>query len=279
MAEAFDQAEGLRRLFARDMVRSVAVGAGRPGAGCSSIAVNLAVDLARRGHRVLLLDETGGDRAASLLGVRPQRPLDDALSGARLQQCLVASPHGVTLAVVGKGGGFHGGWNALAGSLAERHDFLVVEAAAGTASPLGFAALDVVIAVNPSAQSITEAYAMIKRFNQQFGRRHFHIVVNRVPNRAAAEAIFSNLYRTARRFIDVALELCAWIPEDAMLARAMELKQPVVVSFPRSPAAEALRQFAQSVDEWPIPNAGSGTMQAFTERVVDGGRVALATPR
>ena len=55
-----DQAEGLRRLLARDTVRVVTLTSGRTGVGKTNIVINLAAALAKRGRHVLVLDEQQG---------------------------------------------------------------------------------------------------------------------------------------------------------------------------------------------------------------------------
>lgn len=75
----------------------IAVGAGKGGVGKSTIAVNLAVGLARRGHAVGLLDgDIYGPSLPTMLGLET---LDQASAGGRLQPFLV---HGVKAITIGK---------------------------------------------------------------------------------------------------------------------------------------------------------------------------------
>src|SRR5690606_15668847 len=109
---AADQAEGLRRLLTlprrlagraaeapRPERRScpvVAIASGKGGVGKTSLAVNLAVALART-RRVTLVDaDPDLANADVLLGVAPRRRLDAALSGSgSLADLSVEAPGGV----------------------------------------------------------------------------------------------------------------------------------------------------------------------------------------
>ncbi|MBL8877102.1 MAG: Mrp/NBP35 family ATP-binding protein [Phycisphaerae bacterium] len=79
-------------------VRSIiAVGAGKGGVGKSSIALNLAVGLARRGHAVGLLDaDIYGPSMPTMLGLNT---LEQAVVAGRLQPFYV---HGVKAITIGK---------------------------------------------------------------------------------------------------------------------------------------------------------------------------------
>jgi ATP-binding protein involved in chromosome partitioning len=77
--------------------RIIAVGAGKGGVGKSSIAVNLAVGLARRGHAVGLLDaDIYGPSMPTMLGLQV---LEQSVIAGKLQPFLV---HGIKCITLGK---------------------------------------------------------------------------------------------------------------------------------------------------------------------------------
>ncbi len=80
-----------------DVKRIIAVGAGKGGVGKSTIAVNLAVGLARRGHAVGLMDgDIYGPSLPTMLGLDS---LETAVLAGRLQPFYV---HGVKAMTIGK---------------------------------------------------------------------------------------------------------------------------------------------------------------------------------
>src|SRR3982750_2168926 len=77
--------------------RAIAVGAGKGGVGKSTIALNLAVGLARRGHAVGLLDgDIYGPSMPTMLGLGA---LEVSVVGGMLQPFYV---HGVKAMTIGK---------------------------------------------------------------------------------------------------------------------------------------------------------------------------------
>ena len=64
------------------MTESIAISSGKGGVGKTTIAVNLALTAAKHGKRVLLLDaDLGMANAHIILGVNPEKSLDDFVSG------------------------------------------------------------------------------------------------------------------------------------------------------------------------------------------------------
>ena len=56
----------------------IVVGGGKGGVGKSCLAVNLSVEIARRGWRVVIVDaDLGCSNIETLLGMPPGKPLDD----------------------------------------------------------------------------------------------------------------------------------------------------------------------------------------------------------
>lgn len=92
-----DQAEGLRRLLARDSVRVVTLTSGRTGVGKTNIVVNLAVALAKRGRHVLVLDEQQGKGSTeTLLGLTARYDLMHVIRREKtLDEVMLRGPEGV----------------------------------------------------------------------------------------------------------------------------------------------------------------------------------------
>lgn len=248
-----DQAEGLRRLLRRHAPRVVAIAGGTPRGGQTSVAVELAAALAHQGRDVLLLDETG--HACAALGLASHHHLDDVLAGemplsmaqTRLRDGLAVLPaeaHKMT-------GELSAQWPALLGATAP--DIVLIDAAASPAaplSPLACHAQDVMVVLTPSAESITGAYAWIKRAHLTHAIPRFRLLVNRAGE-SEATVMCRNLAGTASRYLAVALELAGCVPVDRQLQQARQLHRCVVDAFPAAPAAVQFRQLATALMQWP----------------------------
>ena len=100
-----DQAEGLRRLLARDSVRVVTLTSGRTGVGKTNVVVNLAAALAKRGRHVLVLDEQQGkDSTETLLGLSSYYNLMHVIRREKtLEEVILHGPEGMDIVSAGQG--------------------------------------------------------------------------------------------------------------------------------------------------------------------------------
>ncbi|MFN3397001.1 MAG: MinD/ParA family protein [Sulfurimicrobium sp.] len=280
-----DQAEGLRRLLAEDFVRIITLTSGKRGAGKTSVLINLAVALARRGKQVMILDEHQGQHSVvGMLGLTPYYSLTHVLRREHtLEQVMLSGPEGIWVVPSGKS------IQALANisatdlewlvtsfaQLAHPVDVVLVDAIAGVAGnvlPLSLAAQELVVVVDPQASSMTEAYALIKVLNQGFARRNFHIVVNRVASPEEAGVVFNNMAKVAKHFLKVSLDFMGFVPQDEKMHRATQLGRTVVDAFPASAAARSFRNLAEKVEQWPRPGGEQGQMEAFMQRLAQSSR-------
>lgn len=288
MAEVVqDQAEGLRRLLARDSVRVVTLTSGRTGVGKSNIVANLAAALAKRGRQVLVLDEQSGKGSVeSLLGLTARYDLMHVIRRERtLEEVMLSGPDGVNIIAAGEG------LQMLAGLQQEDQDWLVqafrqlsqcvdvvlVDAVAGIASnvlPLSLASQEIVIVVSQHASSITDAYALIKVLNQRFAIRRFHILASKVHDEAAAQALFCKMAEVAERFLDVSLDFMGYVPQDEKMKQAGRIFRPVVEAFPTAISAKAVRDLAEAMEQWPYPSGDNGRLESFMQRLIQSSRMA-----
>lgn len=292
MADAMqDQAEGLRRLLADDFVRIVTLTSGKRGVGKTSALINLAVALAKRGKQVMILDEhQGEDSVVGMLGLTPYYNLTHVLRREHsLEQVMLSGPEGISVVPAGKSVQALASLDTrdlewLAGSfaqLAHPVDVVLVDAVAGVASnvlPLSLAAQELVVVVDPQPSSMTDAYALIKVLNQGFARRNFHIVVNRVASPEEAGVVFNNMAKVARRFLKVSLDFMGFVPLDEKMHRATQLGRTVVDAFPASIAAQAFRNLADRMEQWPHPESEQGQLEEFMQRLVQSSRAAAGEP-
>ena len=108
-----DQAEQLRKLVKqggsqqKNLARVITVTSGKGGVGKSSISVNLAIELARMGKRVLIMDvDFGLANIEVMLGIRPEYNLADMMfRGKSLADIVIKGPEGIGF--ISGGSGIH----------------------------------------------------------------------------------------------------------------------------------------------------------------------------
>ncbi len=281
--QLIDQAEGLRRMVRPRPVRVIAVTGGKGGVGKTSLAVNLAIALAELKRRVMLFDaDLGLANVDVLLGVHPQYNLSHVLSGERsVEEVLVEGPEGIQIVPAASGTqkmaeltrAEHAGLIRAFSELSHSPDVLLVDTAAGISdNVIAFtrAAQEVVVVVCDEPASITDAYAIMKVLNRDYGVNRFHVVANMTRSAQEGRELFAKLTMVADRFLDATLSFLGAVPFDEEIRKAVRRQRPVLTAFPRSRAAQAFRQIAQRVDNWPVATGASGHLEFFFERLVQG---------
>jgi flagellar biosynthesis protein FlhG len=281
-----DQAEGLRRLLARDFVRVVTVSSGRGGIGKRSLVINLAAALARRGKNVMILDERLGPGVkGNPMGFDPRYDLMDVIRRRKtLEEVIVEGPEGVALVPAAAGLQAVGEMGPddrkrLAESfehLPNKVDVVLVDTVPGIGGnvlSLSLASQEVVVVVSGLPNSITDAYALIKVLNKNFARRHFHILVSKAAEEEAA-SVFNNMSQVAKRFLNVNLDFMGYVPADEMFRKAAIIRKPVVEAFPDAESARALRNLAEVMEQWPYPKRDGGRLDAFVQLLSQSSRMA-----
>ena len=220
LSEPLDQATGLRRLFTPEPAFRALGVLGADGRNCARASLALARGLARRGERVMVLDEAPAPHhVGGLLGVLARhtladvrhRSLVDIVQPAEDGISLLSAPDGLT---------------ALAGlseadlrdlaedwhNRAEAPEWLVVNGGA-CAQDFGLAATaDERVLVLPGTKSrLAEAYAVLKAAHGLRPARAWWVLVDNADE-VQAQALFASLRETAQRFLDVAPECLGHLP-------------------------------------------------------------------
>ncbi len=262
-------------------VKVIAVTSGKGGVGKSSVSVNLSVALARSGAQVMLMDaDLGLANVDVLLGISPRYNLSHVIDGeASLEEVLVEGPEGIMIVPASSGtkrmAELGPAENAgLIHSFSELNhdvDYLIIDTAAGIAdSVISFAraARDVLVVALDEPSSITDAYALIKVLNRDYGVRKAHVVANMVSGNRQGQELFEKLSRVTGRYLDVTLDFLGSIPADDSLRKAVQRQKPVVTAYPGSPSGKAFVELARRVDRLPSPTEVEGHLEFFLERLV-----------
>jgi MinD-like ATPase involved in chromosome partitioning or flagellar assembly len=267
-----DQAKQLRQLM-RDTrhlrvdaiaapQRIVVTGA-KGGVGATTLAVQLAAELARRGRQVVLIDAdlSGGDLAAICRtedDAGDNSGLAEVLSSRRsIHEVLRRGPFG--LQVVARQPNAHASSHAPMSaqrllhhlkSLTGHAEMLVMDAGRATtdfARQIAHAADHWLLATTADDLAVMDAYAAIKMLVSETSVEALPktlLLVNRASDEDA-QAIGDRIRTTAHRFLDTLVDLeVAAMPDDSALVDTGRTGRPLVLQSPRSPAARAIERLA-----------------------------------
>jgi len=276
-----DQAAGLREMVNPRPVRAIAVTGGKGGVGKTNVSVNLGVAAAELGQKVMLLDaDLGLANIDVVLGLHPQHDLSHVMRGeCALDEVLVEGPAGLKVipgasgvqALADLSSAEHTGLIRAFSELAGDTELLIVDTAAGiseTVLSFSRASHEIVVVVCDEPASITDAYAIIKLLNRDYGHRRFRILANMVRTAQEGRELFNKMCRVTDRYLDVTLGFMGAVPYDDSLRKAVRAQRPVVQAFPRSRVAQVFRNLAKKIDTWPQPGGANGQVQFFVERLI-----------
>ncbi len=282
------QIAGLRRMTQTRPVKVIAVTSGKGGVGKTNVSVNLGVAIALCGKQVLLFDaDLGLANVDVLLGLQAAGNLSHVISGELdLEEILLDGPSGLRIIPAASGiqrmaelsHAEHAGLIRAFSGLSFSPDVLLIDTAAGISDSIvtfSRAAHEVLVVVCDEPASITDAYAMIKLLNRDYGIYRFRVLANMVRSTQEGLELFRKLSKVSDRFLDVTLDYCGAIPHDEYLRKAVQRQRAVIDAYPRSKAAQAFGKLAQRVTQWPAPAAATGSIEFFVERLFNGNDITM----
>jgi len=281
-----DQATHLRELMRRrpavihspaprrGFARVVAVASGKGGVGKTNIAANLAIALARRGLRVVLVDaDLGTANVDVILNVRSRWDLSHVLRRQqRVEDVAIDVEPGLRLIVGASGLASVTDLDPLEraaliedlATLESECDVLLLDCGAGISqNVLAFAqaADELLVVTTPEPTALTDAYALIKVLSRRAQARGegaegggcsapapvFRLVINQVASLREGRLVADRIAGTAARFLGVNVELAGQILRDPRVPLAVRQRVPFIRRYPRSPAASCLAALAERV--------------------------------
>lgn len=242
-----------------------------PGAGATSLAVNLSVALAARGQRVVLADADGVRPAVGRwCDLETRVSLADVWAGRHeLAEILQPGPAGVLIAAGRRTPAAQGFYRpasqrrllAQLARLGEQVDWVLLDsgsAADATVERFWRAADQVALVLTPEAAAVLAAYTRIK---QAVGARRptFGLIINRVADRQVAVRVQRCLEWSCRRFLNTRIAWWGQVREDPGVSAAA---RPVADFQAGGPAGNDVQVLAGQI-------AASGAARAGGDRVID----------
>lgn len=238
--------------------RTIAITGGKGGVGKTSVALNLALTLARQDKRVLLLDgDTDLANVSIMVGLYPQKTLANVIAGeCRLQDTLLETEFGLHI-VPGASGVQEcmemGPTDSLRvlralSQLESQYDYVITDTAAGLQAPslhmIASAELACIV-VTPDPASLTDAFSLIKVIRRRGYKRIPSVLVNMAKGASQARSVFQRLDSAAQRHLGLSLHYMGGIWRDETLRQSVLNQKPVALLPVADPSC---RQFHTLAD-------------------------------
>ena len=265
-----DQAQQLRNVIkAQNQVkpaRVITVTSGKGGVGKSNLSVNLAVQLRKKGKRVLILDvDFGLANVEIMFGVVPKHNLSSLLSQEKnIKEIVSTGP--LDIGFISGGNGVLGLNNLTheqikylvknIGDLNELADVIIIDTGAGvSAQVLEFllASPEVILVTTPDPSSLTDSYSVLKALyrNPNFVKENttIHVVANRVQSIEDGQMVYNKLKSVVEQFLKGNINYLGMVPQDSELERAVRQQKIVSLHATNARSAKAFEAIAGNLLE------------------------------
>ncbi len=262
-----DQAENLRNVIKAQSVKNVentkviTITSGKGGVGKSNMAVNLAINFAHMGKKVIILDaDFGLANVEVMFGTIPQHNLSDVIfNGRSIRDIITIGPMGI---------GFISGGSGVVGLnnlnreqitflvhnlslLNDLCDILIIDTGAGVSDQVlefVLASPEVVLVSTPEPSSLTDSYSLMKAMckNPKYIKdgTNVHLVANKVNSEAEGKAVYAKMQSVVQKFLGGDLDYLGYIPYDSNLEKAVRNQKVVSLEYPTSKASKSFEGIA-----------------------------------
>ncbi len=265
-----DQAEGLRNIIKaknqKDLspARVLTITSGKGGVGKSNLAVNLAVQLRKKGKKVIIFDaDFGLANVEVMFGSVPKYNLSDLIYRDKtIEEIITKGPMGVDFI---SGGNAVAGLNNLnhqqidyliqcLGKLDHLADIILIDTGAGisdTVMEFVLASPEVLLVSTPEPSSLTDSYSLLKSMHRspkfKADQTKIKVIANKVHSREDGLEVFHKLDTVVHQFLSGNLEYLGMIPSDLALEKAIREQKPITMKNPNARSARAFDLLASKL--------------------------------
>ncbi|MFO8086019.1 MAG: MinD/ParA family protein [Desulfobacterales bacterium] len=261
--------------------RVLSITSGKGGVGKTICVANLAVAMAKRGYRVLIIDADLGLANIDLhFGLNPKFNLNHFFAGQKqLQEILVEATDGIM--ILPAGSGFQQYTHLNSGQknrlmeeinlLHGRFDVVLIDTEAGISENVTYfilAAQEIIVVTTPEPTALSDAYALMKLLSTMFNEKRFKLIVNSVVSENEALDAYQKLTLVSSRFIDISIDFLGAIPMDKRFIDSICKQKPLVELYPKTKPSQAFSEIVENIELRSEKQAQKGSMQFFWKNML-----------
>lgn len=263
------------------MTRAITITSGKGGVGKTSLSVNLAVSLAKRGYRVCLFDaDLGLANINIMLRLAPQYTLADVIFQHRsLKDILIRHPDGIDIIPGSSGIEQMSDLSAVqveelvhAFKQLDDYDFFIFDTSSGaTRDVIAFcmASYEVVLVITPEPTSLTDAYSLLKILKRQHFKGRIRVVVNQARSSSLAKMAYKKFREVVEQHLQLALLPLGIILRDDNVPESVKHQHALVKLYPDSRAARSIMMIAKRLAEDEPGAHGQPDIDSFWRSCLD----------
>lgn len=278
----FDQAQVLRIMARKQKSKQteiITVTSGKGGVGKSSVVINLAISLKRRGRKVLVIDtDFGFSNIDVMLGVKTKYDLMSVVSHNKDIRDIIEVGHEGVQFISGGSGVYEltklseqevmNVVDSIKG-LENIADTIIFDTGAGVSDNilrLITASDETILVTTPEPTAIVDAYALVKIISEEGISPNLSLVVNQADSPKDAQMASEGLTKIVKKNFDIDINKLGFITRDISMHRAVTRQIPVLVSYPKSIASVNIDTLAGRFLDIPVKQTGKTGLASFLEK-------------
>ncbi len=276
-----DQASELRRIATESNSKPtqvITVASGKGGVGKSSVALNIAIAMSRKGRRVLIIDtDFGFSNIDVMLGVSTRHDLMDVIQrDMDIRDIIEPGLEGVQF--ISGGSGVYemtqldgGQLMRIVNNLKQLEDVadtIIFDTGAGASDNmlrLIYASNETLLVTTPEPTAIVDAYALIKIVGEK-GSARMRLLINKADSAGEAATVMDCIARIAQKNVNVRIDKLGYIIRDINMQKAVRMQVPILVSFPHCLASTNIDSIVSKMVETPTGANERSGFRGFWER-------------
>lgn len=252
-----DQAERLREVMKKKN-KVFAMASGKGGVGKTTLSVNLSIEIAKLGKKVLLIDgDVSLANADIILGIVPKKHIGHYIQGNSSLEEIIEKVDTNLFFIPGASG------IAKLTNLTEANikkikdittnfdsDITLIDLPAGigkNAISLAIMSNYVIVVVTPDPVSVTDAYSFVKVLAKSGFEGKIFIIVNMVRNPREKEITYSTLQRVSQKYLGISVHFLGAVNYDEAVRDSFFLQKPFIKVFPKAKSSSDTREIARKI--------------------------------
>jgi len=272
------------------VTKTIVITSGKGGVGKTNISVNMALEISRRDFLTCLFDaDLGLANVDILLGLRPEKTLDDVIFGESKLDEIILHPE-IGIEIIPGSSGIEKMANLgedkisdLISSFSQlpEYDYFLIDTSSGISRDViafCLASSETILIITSEATSLTDAYALLKVMSANSYTGTVKILVNKCPTVPVSRRTYLRFKSVVDKHLDIEIAPAGIVLHDPNIETAVRQQVPVLTLFPNSIGSQCIRAMVSIL----LENSDTGEKQTdfsdFWQRYFDFSQSDLLIP-